>query len=83
MSPINFADLAADRPDLQVVWDRFARWATSHPNKRIIDPKAIARNLRDVSAESLIDAFAVMVKHGVLRQVFMVEAKNGQLVGDP
>lgn len=83
MSPINFAGLATERPDLALVFDRFGDWAKSHPTKRIIDPKALARFLRDVPPEQLLDACLVMVRHGLLRQAFMVESEDGLLIGKP
>lgn len=82
MSRINFVDLSTERPDLGSVWKRFADWVEDHPNKRIIDPRALARSLRDVSTDDLFEACRVMVAHRLLKQGFMVEARNGQLVGD-
>lgn len=80
MLPTNFATLASEYPDLSLVWKRLAAWVQSHPNRKMIDPKTLARNMRDVPPQVLLEAFHVMVQHGMLRQAFAVESSNGQLL---
>lgn len=83
MSSINFDALQAKRPDLEPVWEQFAHWAEEHPNRRIIDPRAIARWVSGVSAYDLLVACSVLVELGLYTPAFMLESNTGQLVGKP
>jgi hypothetical protein len=80
MLPNNFADLMRDHPELSHVWSRLDDWVRKHPTRRVIDPKALARNLRDVSPQQLMAALQVLVSHKLIRPVFVIEAPNGQIL---
>jgi hypothetical protein len=81
MSSISFDALYEDRPDLRRAVARFSDWGDAHPEKKIIDPRALARYLKDVPAGELIAVCRELVARGSLRQRYALERPSGQLSG--
>ncbi len=79
MLPSNFDTLAAERPDLGPTLIRVSEWVHSHPDWNVIDPRELARQLRDVDSYALALALRYLVQKGVLRQVYMVVTPSGVL----
>lgn len=79
MLPSNFDTLAAERPDLAPTLTRIAEWVRRHPDWHLLDPRELARQLRDVDSLSLGFALRFLVQRGILRRVYMVATPSGVL----
>jgi hypothetical protein len=79
MLPTNFDFLTDERPDLSRVLHLLQRWIESHRQLNVLDPRDLARSLPDIDSVTLASALALLVKRGVLRQVYRVVTPSGVL----
>ena len=81
MLPTNFEALAGENPDLKVVVREIADWCESHATLSAIDPRRIARDI-DAEPNEIVAALTLLVKSGVLKQVYRFETPAGYLLSD-
>jgi hypothetical protein len=77
MPPTNFEQLA-DRPEYRELTERLREWVRLH-DRYTIDPRRIALDFPRVRSEQLAIALQLLVKAGVLRQVYKVLTPAGVL----
>lgn len=77
----NFADLinryGEDKRGLMAIEE----WLNRHPDATVLYPSALARDT-SIDPVSLAKALRVLVKEGVLRQVYKVQTPGGVLTED-
>lgn len=79
MLPTNFDSLTKERPDLGLALRRLQEWIYGHKYSTVLDPRELARSLTDVDSFSLAAVLALLVKRGLLRQVYRVVTPTGSL----
>jgi len=79
MLPTNFDSLTAERPDLAATLRQVAGWIRQHPDWNLIDPRELARTVKNVDAWALASALHLLVEKGLFRQVYMVTTPSGVL----
>ena len=79
MLPTNFDFLASENPELRPAVSRLGEWATKHRHCGLIDPRAVARELRDVDPFLLAYTLHQLVKKGLFRQKYMIATPSGVL----
>jgi len=82
MLPTNFDTLASDNSDLKPVIGRLKDWVIGHSDWSVLDPRVLARDLRDVDPYLLATVLVGLVKIGLYRRVYMVETPSGVLAED-
>jgi hypothetical protein len=79
MLPTNFDTLANDNSDLRPAVKRLKEWVEGHADRSLLDPRVLARDLRDVDPYLLSLVLVGLVKIGLYRRVYMVETPSGVL----
>ena len=79
MLPTNFGTLADDNSDLRPVLGRIREWVEKHSDWSVLDPRILARDLRDVDPFLLSVALLELVRIGLYRRVYMVDTPSGVL----
>lgn len=82
MLPTNFDSLTDEQPDLAPTLRRVRGWIEDHRHTNTLDPRELARSLPEVESIKLAAALALLVKRGVLRQVFRVVTPSGVFADD-
>lgn len=79
MLPTNFDTLANENSDLRPAVKRLKEWVEVHADRSVLDPRVLARDLRDVDPYLLSLLLVGLVKIGLYRRVYMVETPSGVL----
>jgi hypothetical protein len=79
MLPTNFDTLASENSDLKPVLVKLKDWVERHSDWSILDPRIVARDLRDVDPYLLSRVLVGLVKIGLYRRVYMVQTPSGAL----
>lgn len=79
MSPINFEDLAKKHPEHRDALRELEEWMRRHEGVRVINPKTLAKEVRDVDPTALALALTLLVAVGILRRVYKVTTPSGVL----
>lgn len=79
MLPTNFDTLASDNSDLRPVLARLKEWVERHADRTVLDPRILAKDLRDVDPFLLSVVLFELVRVGLYRRVYMVETPSGVL----
>jgi hypothetical protein len=79
MLPTNFDTLASENSDLRPVLGRLKEWVERHQTWSVLDPRILARDLRDVDPFQLSLVLLELVRAGLYRRVYMVETPSGVL----
>jgi hypothetical protein len=79
MLPTNFDTLASENSALRPILKRLKEWVVEHANSSVLDPRILARDLRDVDPYLLSRVLLGLVKIGLYRRVYMVETPSGVL----
>jgi hypothetical protein len=79
MLPTNFDILASENSDLRPVLVKLKTWVEKHSNSKILDPRIVARDLRDVDPYLLSRVLVGLVNMGLYRRVYMVQTPSGSL----
>lgn len=79
MLPTNFGTLADKHSELRPVLGKLREWVENHADWSVLDPRILARDLRDVDPFLLSLVLGELVKIGLYRRVYMVETPSGVL----
>jgi len=79
MLPTNFDTLANENSALRPVVQKVKEWVKGHADKSLLDPRILARDLRDVDPYLLTLLLVGLVRIGLYRRVYMVETPSGVL----
>jgi hypothetical protein len=79
MLPTNFDTLANENSALRPVVQKVKEWVKGHADKSLLDPRVLARDLRDVDPYLLSLLLVGLVRIGLYRRVYMVETPSGVL----
>jgi hypothetical protein len=79
MLPTNFDTLASENSALRPVANKLKDWVERHAEWSLLDPRVLARDLRDVDPFLLSVLLVGLVKIGLYRRVYMVETPTGVL----
>lgn len=79
MLPTNFDSLINERSDLAPALRRLREWIEGHKYSHTLDPRELAKSLPEVDSISLASALALLVRRGMLRQVYRVVTPTGSL----
>jgi len=79
MLPTNFDTLANENSALRPVVVKLKDWVERHADWSVLDPRVLARDLRDVDPYLLSLLLVGLVKIGLYRRVYMVETPSGVL----
>ncbi len=79
MSPINLGTLEKQHPKYARALRRLQVWIDNHAQERVINPKKVAREVRDVTTADLAVALTLMLKAGLARRVYKVVTPAGVL----
>lgn len=79
MLPTNFDTLANENSELRPVVRRVKEWVAGHADWSLLDPRVLARDLRDVDPYLLTLLLVGLVRIGLYRRVYMVETPSGVL----
>src|SRR5260370_40364911 len=80
MSPINFAALAAENPELGLAWAGLSEWFKKHRKVNFIDIRRLSAEMRGVNVVDLAKALHGLVQQGALKQIYRVAAPDGVLI---
>lgn len=79
MSPINLEILVRQHPDHARALRALQDWIGAHEQEHVINPKKVARDVRDVSTAELAFAFTLLLRAGLARRVYKVLTPAGVL----
>lgn len=79
MLPNNFEALASKLPEFRSDILRIGEWASLHGDWRVLDPRILSRDLRDIDPLRLSLALHGLVSVGSYRQIYMVVTPEGVL----
>ncbi len=79
MLPTNFDFLASENPELRPAAVRLGEFARRHQDWKLIDPRMVTREIRDIDPFLLMYALHELVKKGLFHQVYMVATPSGVL----
>jgi hypothetical protein len=79
MSQINFDALASEHPEFKRAWRELEAWMNRHREARVINPRDVAREARDIEPVTLATALTLLVSVGLLRRVYKVTTPSGVL----
>jgi len=79
MSPINLGPLEKQHPDYARALRSLQVWIDDHAQERVINPKKVAKDVRDVTTADLAFALTLMLKAGLARRVYKVVTPAGVL----
>ena len=82
MLPTNFGALADKKPELKPAVSRLQDWVEHHPTWKLLDPRIVAKDLRDIDPFLLSMLFWELVEKGFYRRVFKVVTPSGVLAED-
>jgi hypothetical protein len=82
MSPIDFASLPSEHPELRDGFDRLAAWLDTHPSATFLDPRRLARELKGVSPVVIAFTLHVLAEYGKLRRAYRVIAPTNHVLAD-
>ena len=79
MLPNSFEPLADEHPELRTAFGRISQWINLHQDWNILDPRILAKDLRDLDAGQLATALSILAASNLFRRVFMVTTPSGVL----
>ena len=79
MLPTNYDTLASENSALGPAVIRLKEWVERHADWSVLDPRVLARDLRDVDPYLLASLLGGLVKIGLYQRVYMVETPSGVL----
>jgi len=79
MLPTNFDTLAGENSDYSPVLKRLKEWVEKHAEWSLLDPRILAKDLRDVDPFLLSVVLLELVRVGLYRRVYMVATPSGVL----
>jgi hypothetical protein len=79
MLPTNFDTLANENSVLRPAVKRLKEWVENHAERNLLDPRILAKDLRDVDPFLLSVVLLELVRIGLYRRVYMVATPSGVL----
>ena len=79
MLPSNYEPIAGKHPELRTALGRISDWVRQHREWDLLDPRVLAKDLRDLDAQQLAAALVVLGTSELFRRVFMVTTPSGSL----
>lgn len=80
MSPINFALLQAEYPELIAEWQALQRWFTKNWRKQYAELSLLLRDIKDADRLRLVLAIDLMVESGMLTISYRLRSPDGDLL---
>src|SRR5687768_15662946 len=82
MSPLNFASLMSERPELNDAWRFLEAWIAEHGNVHVVPITRLAKAAKKVNLSPLVltKALGVLLDHGLIREVYQVADYDGVLI---
>jgi hypothetical protein len=77
MSPTSLEALAKQHPEHKRALSELNTWLSSHASLVSIDPKSLARDLSSIDKSDLAAALMLLVRAGLLQQVYKVLTPSG------
>lgn len=79
MSRINLEPLAKQHPDSARAIRALQSWIDTHEQERVINPRKVAKDVRDVATADLATALTLLLRAGIAKRVYKVLTPTGVL----
>jgi hypothetical protein len=80
MSPINFASIRNNAPELADVFEKLEDWVKNNPSVGFLEPRRLAIDLYPIAALDLAMALSALVKQHAVTLAYCVRDDRGVIV---